>query len=269
MKTDFELLREQKILIFSLITIGLIFLIANLVNQVEFPIVDGWYVTDILYIIVPGIAIVFGVIISAKYRGLGNHGKAWIFLTLALISWFTADQLWNYQIEGELEEFSNLTSESFYILGYPLFFAFTLFYLKPRKRIITKKIILSSILASLILIIPSIYISLNLEEEELELTGAFFAVLYPILDGIILVPALIGLILFFRGQVNLLWTLLMFGLLCIVIGDTLYLGSYIDDSYYPGHISDLFFVWGYLFFAFGVYSHLKIFKTASYSYKFT
>jgi len=83
---------------------------------------------------------------------------------------------------------------------------------------------------------------------------------YPILDGTILVPAIIGMTLFFRGQVNLLWFSLMFGILLQVIGDTLYLRLFIDDSFYPGHISDIFFVWSYLIIVFGIYSHVKLFK---------
>jgi len=176
-----------------------------------------------------------------------------------MICWFAADQLWEYDVDKE-NEFISLISESLYVLGYPLFFLFTIFYLKPRKRLLTKKIILLSLGISIILVIPSIYISLGLEDEGLQLAGVFYTISFPILDGIILVPAIIGMTLFFRGQVNLLWFSLMFGILLQVIGDTLYLGSFIDDSFYPGHISDIFYVLSYLLIAFGIYSHLKLFR---------
>ena len=260
MKTGYEILSEQKFLVFSLITIGFIFLIANLLNQEDYPIIENWYPTDILYIIIPAIAIIIGIMLSVKYKAKGNHGKAWILLTLAVVSWHVGEQTFVYDNEYDVEDITTFTSDIFYIIGYPLFFVFAVFYLKARKNVITKKMILAASIVSLALLVPSLYISFDLEEEELEPVDIIMVSIYPILDGVVLAPALVGVILFFKGEVNLLWTLMMIGLLCDVTADTLYLGSFIDDSYYPGHISDIFYLWSYMLFAFGFYSHFKLYK---------
>lgn len=260
MKTGYDVLSEQRLLVPSLILIAFIFLIGNLFNQEDHPLIENWYPTDILYIIVPGIAIIIGTLLSVKYKGRGNHGKAWILLTLAVASWYAGEMTFVYDNEYDAEDIETFTSDIFYIIGYPLFFAFAVYYLKARKKVISKKMILSATIVSLALIIPSLYISFDLEEEELEAVDVIIISLYPILDGIVLAPALVGMMLFLRGQVNLLWTLMMLGLVCDVVADTFYLGSYIDDSYYPGHVSDIFYIWSYALFAFGFYSHLKLYR---------
>lgn len=248
---------------YSLIVIGIIFLVANLLDQENYPLTEIWYPTDLLYVTIPAIAIIFGSILSVRYGGRGSHGKAWIILTLAVACWYIAENTYVYDNEYENANLSTYTSEIFFLIGYPLFFVFGVFYLKPRKKIISKKIILTTTIVSLALVIPSLYITFDLEGEELGAADVVITALYPILDGVILAPAIIGVMLFFRGQVNLLWTLMMFGLVCHVVGDTFYLGSYIDDSYYPGHFSDMLFVWGYTLFTFGFYSHLKLYKKES------
>jgi hypothetical protein len=263
MKSGNEILSEQKNLVYSLIAIGFIFLVANLVNVEEYPLIENWYPTDILYIIIPALAMIFGIILSAKYRGRGNHGKAWILLTLAIASWYVGEMTYVYDNEYDVNEIATFTSDIFYILGYPLLFGFAWYYLKARKKVISKKIILSATIVSIVLVIPSLYITFDLEDEELEAVDALIMAIYPILDGIVLAPALVGVVLFFRGQVNLLWTLMMFGLVCNVVADTLYLGSYIDDSYYPGHLSDTIYLWSYTLLAFGFYSHLKLYRKES------
>lgn len=258
-----DVLFEHRKLFYSLIAIGFIFLVANLLDLEKYPLTETWYPTDLLYITIPAIAIVFGSILSARYRIKGNHGKAWIFLTLAVTCWYIAENTYVYDNEYENANLATYTSEIFFLIGYPLFFAFGVFYLKARKKIISKKGILFTTVISLALVIPSLYITFDLEEEELGAVDVIITALYPVLDGIILAPAMIGVMLFFRGQVNLLWTLMMFGLVCHVVGDTFYLGSYIDDSYYPGHFSDMIFLWGYTLFTFGFYSHLKLYRKES------
>lgn len=253
---------EQRYLFYSLIGIGFFFLLANLLNQENYPINDNWYPTDLLYYFLPAIAAILGTILSIMYRGKGNHGKAWIILTIAIVSWYVGDLTYVYYNEYDVEDLSTFTSDFFYIAGYPLFFVFGIFYLKARKNIVSKKMILSAIIVSSSLVIPSLYISFDME-EELSALDVLITAGYPILDGFVLAPVIIGMMLFFRGQVNLLWSLMLFSILCLVVGDTLYLGSYIDNSYYPGHPADMFFLWHYTILSFSFYSHIKLYRKES------
>jgi len=260
MSISYEIFTEKKNLVYSLLIVGFIFLIANLLHEENYPLIENRYPTDILYVIVPAITIILGMILSVKYKGKGNHGKAWILLTFAVSSWYVGEMTFAYDNEYDVEDIATFTSDIFYIIGYPLFFAFAVYYLKARKRVITKKMILAASVVSLVVVVPCLYISFDLEDEEIESIDIVMISIYPVLDGVILAPALVGMMLFFRGQVNLLWTLMMLGLLCDVVADTLYMSSYIDDSYYPGHVSDIFYIWSYVLFAFGFYSHLKLYR---------
>src|SRR4029077_10227653 len=83
---------------------------------------------------------------------------------------------------------------------------------------------------------------------------------YPIADAIVLVPAIIGVILFFGGKVNFLWSLMLVGIVVEVIADTGFQYFSLDNSYYTGHPVDVLFLWSYILFSFGLFDHIKIFK---------
>src|SRR5207302_10818723 len=84
--------------------------------------------------------------------------------------------------------------------------------------------------------------------------------IYTMEDAIVLVAAIIGIILFYRGEVNFLRTLLLRGILFEVIADTGFQFFTLNNTYYTGHPVDILFIWSYIMFSFGVYSHIKIFK---------
>ena len=122
-------------------------------------------------------------------------------------------------------------------------------------------IILASLL-SLALIIPSIYIALDNEEEIDELTLFLYAI-YPVLDGIILAPSLIVVFLFFGGKVNLLWSLVLIANILSIGADTVYLMTSLEDTFTPSHLINILWIWPYILYAFGQYSNIKLFKTVS------
>ena len=94
-------------------------------------------------------------------------------------------------------------------------------------------------------------------ENNLEVT---INVMYIILDWVILTPSLIAMILFFRGVVNFLWISIMIGLICEVIGDTIFLIEKYNKTFIPGSVVEIFFLWTYIFFIYGVYDQIKLFK---------
>ena len=247
--------------ILGLVGLFIIFEIASLFNQEQYPIIGGIYSTDILYIILPVLVIIFGTYLSIKNRLKGNHGKAWVFFTLAIVSMLIAETTYSYDSEIDPEEVSTLTSDIFYMLFYPLFFTFTIFYLKPRRRIISKNIIIAASIASVIFVIPSLYFAIGIDNELSNFELVFYG-LYPILDGIILVPSVIAIILFFRGQVNLLWAFLLFATFTVVVADTIYLAMEVEDSYELGSSVDVLFLWSYVLYGLGVWSYIQVYKNA-------
>lgn len=183
-----------------------------------------------------------------------------MFFTLFIISWLIGELTYSYDYEYNIEDIFTLTSEIFYILGYPLFFGFTIFYLRPRKNIITKKMIVLASLFSLALVVPSIYISLDTEEEIDEITRGLYAI-YPILDGIILVPSFVAMFLYLGGKVNLLWILVLIANISSIGADTVYIVTSLEGTFDSSHLINILWIWPYVLYAFGQYSHIKLFKT--------
>lgn len=254
--------KENKFLVASLLAIVTIFVISNLANQEQYPITENIYVTDILFVLIPIIVIILGIILSVIYKGSGSHGKAWILFTISVLIWFVGETTFEYDYEYDIEDISTLTSDIFWILGYPIFFAFTILYLKPRKKAISKNMVLAAILVSVVFVIPTLYFTFE-GEEELDSLTVFLYAIYPILDGLILAPSIIAVILFFRGQVNFLWTLVLLATLSDILADTLYIIFAVEESYYPGHPVDILYLFSYTLYAFGVYSHIKLYKNPS------
>ena len=254
MQTNLEKLQTKKFLFFSLLATGFIMLIANLVGHEVTTIT-----TDLLYVPVPGALVVLSIIISTRFRVKGDHGKAWILFIGLAASWFIAEQIWIvYELIYHLDPFPSM-ADFFYIAGYPFLFSFLLYYLKPLKTAISKKMLLYASLVSITLLIPSLYMAYD-TDSKISIFERLLALSYPIADSIVLVPALIGVILFFKGEVNFLWTLMCLAIILNVVADTGFLITSMDDSYYTGHPIDMLYLWAYILFSFGVYSHIQIFK---------
>ena len=248
---------QLKLLGISILVISSFYVLANLFDQEQFPITEDLYPTDIFFIILPIVAIIVGLRLAIMYRGRGNHGIAWILFTIAISVWFVGEMTYSYDQEYDVEELSTFTSDIFYILGYPIFFTFAIFYLRPRKKLISKQMVLVALGISISILIPSLYLSLDFEEEPLLM---FLYGIYPFLDSMILAPSVIAVMMFLRGKVNFLWGLILFSIIFDVVSDTLYFSESITESYYPGHPLDILSVLAYLFYIFGGYSHIRLFK---------
>ena len=107
--------------------------------------------------------------------------------------------------------------------------------------------------------IPSVYMAYNFD-PKVSLFENVLATSYPVADSIILIPAFIGVVLFFRGEVNFTWSLICLGIILQAAGDTSFQFATFTNTYYSGHPSDIVFLWSYLAFSFGVYDHIKIFR---------
>lgn len=255
MQTLLEKIRLQKFLLLSLLTTGIIMLFAN-----SFDDKDRTLITDLLYIPVPAAVLVLSIIIALRFKTSGKHGKAWIVFVIFAASWFTAEQIWIvYELIYDVNPWPSI-GDFFYLLGYPLLFVFSLLYLHPVRKAISKKLVIFSSLASLSLLILTFNLAYQPDSSENYFEVAL-AASYPVLDAIVLCPALIGVSLFFRGEVNFLWSLLCIAVILNVIGDTGFLMLSMNDSYYTGHPIDLLYLWAYILFAFGVYSHIRIFQS--------
>lgn len=253
--TNLEKISNQKFLLFSLIGIALIVIGANVAGQ-EFSILLGNY----LYIPITGSFAALAVLTSIRFGLKGKHGKAWILFSIFAVSWLIAELTWfTLEIVLGIDPYPSI-ADFFWFLGYPFLFFFSLFYLHPVKTAISQKILYSAIGISLILLIPMLYVTLTLEDSSTPFIEVALAAGYPIADAIVLVPAIIGVALFFKGKVNFLWTLMLLGILSQVVADTLFFVTELNETYFTGHPIEITFFWSYILFSFGLYNHLKIFR---------
>src|SRR5579872_3699640 len=138
METRLEKLQSQKYLLISLIASGFAFLIAESIGKETAIVFGNWiFVLVIIPVILSGILV--------KRNGLiGEHGKSWIFFLIFIIVWFVAEQIFMINELYYHEKPFPSSADIFYIMGYPFYFLFLIYYLKPFKNSISKKLVIST-----------------------------------------------------------------------------------------------------------------------------
>lgn len=249
----------QKLLLITIICTGFTILISTLSGK---EVVKS--VTDVMYITTTAAFVILSAILVLRFKKTGDHGKAWLFLLGTSVSWFLAETTWTvYELVYDKNPFPSI-ADVFYVAGYPLMLGFLMYYLKPVRKAITKKMAICAIMISASIAIPSIYMAYS-PEPDVTLFENVLATSYPILDSIIFIPAIIGIALFFRGEVNFTWSLICIGILCFAIGDIGFQYATFTNTYYTGHPADIILMWSYILFSFGVYDHIRIFRKSGHS----
>ena len=260
MQNNLENSNLKKTLFLTIVFTGLALVVANLFGK---DIAST--VSLSLYVPATMALVVLSIILSRRFGIRGDHGKAWFVFSIFAILWFIAERIALYYNLKLGEELFPSEADAFWLAGYPFLFAFTILYLKPVRNSITKKMIALALVVSIGIMIPILYLT---SEQNVDVSFYELAVAaaYPIVDAIILVPAILGMTLFFRGKVNLLWSLMCLAIVSETVADTGFLFTTFDDSYYQGHPVDILFIWYYIIFSFGVYSHITIFKNNKQDY---
>ncbi len=257
MQLFYQRFNVQEYLLFTLLGITSIVLAANFAGQdVAASVTNG------VSILLSSAVMVFSFIMVSKYGTKGNHGKAWILFMFFSAYWFcaeTVDVLYEIVLGVDAWQYAD---DFFYITGYQLFFASLVFYLKPFVKQISKKLVFAVSIISISLLIPSLMMIIN-SEPDLSSENLLVLLSYPILDSLILIPALIGVILFFKGGVNFMISLLCLGIITLIIGDNSVLFLSLQNSYYQGHLAEVLFLWAYAMFAFGLSNQIGLFKEKS------
>jgi hypothetical protein len=217
-----------------------------------------------LGIVAPFVA--FSLVLIMRNKTAGSFGKAWICFAVFAVSWSVGEVIWaaDELVLGQ-DPFPSV-ADFFWLLGYPAYFVFAVSYIRPFKNSISKKVITLAISASVVLMAFLVYCAIA--KSDLPELETALLVSYPIGDAICLVPTIIGLALFFRGQVNFTWLLLLVGMFSFVVADSAYQILSQEDQYYTGHPFDIVYLWAYVFFAFGICHHLKVFRVQNQESKF-
>lgn len=251
----------RKPLVISLLAVAVSLIAANLIGK-ETAILVG----NLGYIPVTILLTSLTIIMTIKFRTKSTHGIAWIMFLVCVMSWMIAEHVWIVEeLVLHVKPFPS-SADIFYVLGYIFLILFALYYMRMVKNAVTRKMILVSVAASILLLLPSLYITLY-ENSDVDGIAFLLAFAYPILDSIVLVPALIGIMMFFRGEVNKLWTFFSLAIASLAAGDTGFLLTQMNGSYYTGHPVDMLLIWSYILFSFGVYSQYKLFSDKKNSFE--
>jgi hypothetical protein len=254
MQTTLDVVLSKKYLISSVISIIVFNLAANLISQ-EFSILVG----NLAYVPIAGSFLVLSLLAAHRFGLGGNHGLAWFSFAGYAISWFIAEMLWIYEELVLKQEPFPSAADIFYLVGYPFLLMFFVAYLQPVRAGISKKTFAISCIVALGVLIPSLYFALA-DSDNTDTMSVTLGAVYPIFDSMVIIPAIIGIVLFFKGQVNLMWTLMCLGIICVFAADTAFLVGQIDDSYHTGNPIEILFYLNYVLLGFGVHSHMTLFK---------
>jgi signal transduction histidine kinase len=228
------------LIISSLYLINIRIGIENFSNTVSLP----------AYTIIPGTLVVlsiWAITRSDTIRDLPR--KSIIFLALSFTSWFLAEQTWNlYEHVFMIDPYPSI-ADVFYISA-PIFMliSLTIFLKSTGKKISKKSIVVASII-SLIILVPSLIFTLDIDAEN-DPIEIIIAVSYPVVDAILLVPAIITILFLISKRSSFFWLMIIMGILIMLSADTGYLFLVIADEYVDGHPVDILWVSSYTIWAY-------------------
>jgi len=254
MQTTLQTILEQKYLAAALVSCGIVVLFANALGR-EAAVVAG----NFMYVPTTGILLILATVAVFKFGTSGHHGIAWFAFAGYAASAFTAEMLWiGQEVYLQIDPFPS-AADVFYLIGYPFLLMFFIAYLQPVKAGITKKMLAATSVFSLSVLALGLYVTVGNGTDDVFATVV--AAIYPVFDSILIVPALIGVALFFKGKVNFMWTLFCLGTICVFVADAAFLLGQNEDSYYTGNPAEILFYWNYILLAFGVKNHTSLFQS--------
>lgn len=254
MQPELEKLRSGRPIFFSLVAAVIVILAANMFGK-DVAIV----VSDLSFVAASGALLVLAILISARFGASGDHGKAYLLFSVFVASWFAAEAVWMVsEVMGVMPPIPQ-EAEILYLGGYPFLFLFSLYYIKPLQKAITKKMLAYASLATITFLIPTLYTTYS-GNPSADFFQIIWAGIYPVADAAVLFPAVLGMALFFKGHVNFFWSLACIAIILNIVADTGFLFLFLDESYYSGHPLDMLYLWAYVLFSFGINSHLSLYK---------
>jgi hypothetical protein len=195
--------------------------------------------------------------ITAIYRhGLhGTHGKSYLFLTLGLISWFSADaaELYYHDIEGHKEQKFVSISDWLWFAGYGFLSAHLFTIIGSLRGSIRLKVIFLVAITSVIFVGYNIHILLSSAEMywgDVDFLALVVTVTYPMLDLILIVPSGIILISLRKDyQHSVPWFLASLSLLINAVADDGYVHDFVNGNTQNLWVWNMFYVTDFIIMA--------------------
>ena len=213
-----------------------------------------------LYTIIPGILVILTIYaLTQSNKNLKVVKNPLFFLVCAFSLWFAAEQTWNiYDLILNIDPYPSI-ADFFYISAPIIMFISLILFLKSLHNKISKKKIIFSSIISIIILIPTLVATYNVSFED-DPIEVFVGLIYPIVDAILLVPAIIIILFLIKEQKNIFWMMMLIGIICFLVADTIFLFLIIDDSYHEDHLVDTLWIVSYVVWAFAMFHYIQITK---------
>ena len=243
-------MEDKSSILFLVFSLPAIFFIIVTSNMIAHSYAELW--SNTLNLVITSILLVACIVNNFKTGTRGKHGRAWICFTVAIAMWWIAERIWTL---NELTNTDTLSyADLFWFGGYVFYFIFGVMYLMPFASQISRKNIATVSLVVLMVLILVVYTT----KSNIDTFEEIAHISYPIIDSLMLIPSILGIMLFFKGRIKFSVSLFFIGMLSFVISD--YGFMYFDsiEEYYTGHIVDIPYLMAYLIFICGVIVNMNI-----------
>jgi len=224
--------------------------------------------------ITAAIASSLGIVAVCRNGIHGLHGKSYLFLTLGLISWFSADLtlLYYYYALGIEEQKFVTVTDGLWFIGYGFLSLHLFTIIKSLQRssstnngINRKFVIIGSFI---IAVVFAIFNLINLMSSDFigiaDLTSVAVTLAYPILDLILIIPSSIVLVKLRKNyQHSVPWFLSSLSLLVNAIADDGYLIDFVNGNSQHLIFWDLFYVADFIIMAGALFWYNRYHITSS------
>ncbi|MGI0056101.1 MAG: sensor histidine kinase [Nitrosarchaeum sp.] len=253
-----------KIAFISIISIITLLYTANSFVSVEY---FSNYISLPIYTVTLGTLLILSIWALSRADKIHEISKKSLyFLVFSFILWFAAEETWNlYQHVLGIDPYPSI-ADFFYILAPIFMFISLIIFLKPLKNKIKKTDLIGAIGIAVLVLIPMLVITFQ-SNSETKFFEIAVAIIYPIVDSILLIPAIIAILLSMRGEKNSFWIMILAGIIIFIIADDIFLFLVIYDTYYDGHPVDILWLTSYLIWAFTIYN--SIYKSKKTEYNIT
>jgi hypothetical protein len=211
--------------------------------------------------LIAGAAVIVSGISLQKYwrKSEERFSIIWLLFTVGLFFWFVGESVWmGYTLILDVKVPYPSVVDAFWIVGYVPFFFALYFYVKIFGSALSKKMLAIAIGVAIILALTTSFTLISPvvgSEEDMLTLAVDFA--YPLLNVALLSISFLGLLIFMNGKLGKSWLLINLGIFMDVCGDILFSYTTLQETYYNGHLLELFYHFGYIFFLLAFYVHTK------------
>ncbi len=211
--------------------------------------------------LIAGAAVISSGFSLQKYwhKAREQFSTVWLCFTCGLFFWFVGKAIWaGYTLVLGVKIPYPSVADAFLLSGYVPFFIALYLYVEIFESVLSRRILIISLTITVIItILVSTALIAPVMGTEADLTTTVVDFAYPILGLGLLSIAILGLLIFLKGNLGKSWALINAGILLNTWGYVLFSYTTSQGTYYSGHPIDLLYAVAYVFFLLAFYVHVK------------